>query len=81
MKILVTGGGGFLGEHLIEALLKLDHQVISFSRSFYPKLEQLGVQQRQGNISHFDDVNKAMLGTDACFHVASKVAIDRKSVV
>ena len=75
MKILVTGGGGFLGEHLIEALLKLDHQVISFSRSFYPKLEQLGVQQRQGNISHFDDVNKAMLGTDACFHVASKVAM------
>ena len=27
MKILITGGGGFIGSHLSELLLALDHEV------------------------------------------------------
>lgn len=75
MKILVTGGGGFLGEHLIRALTKLDHEVISFSRSHYPELTKLGVKQHCGNISNLDELEKAMQGVNACFHVASKVSM------
>jgi UDP-glucuronate decarboxylase len=34
MKILVTGGAGFLGSHLIERLLALDHEVICLDNYF-----------------------------------------------
>ncbi len=34
MKILVTGGTGFLGSHLVKAFLKEGHQVIILKRSF-----------------------------------------------
>ena len=34
MKILVTGGAGFLGSHLIDRLLQLDHEVICLD-NFY----------------------------------------------
>jgi nucleoside-diphosphate-sugar epimerase len=75
MKILVTGGGGFLGEHLIRALLDLNHDIVSFSRNAYPVLTSLGVTHRQGDISNSEDVTQALEGVEACFHVASKVAM------
>ena len=34
MKILVTGGAGFVGSHLISQLLKLNHEVISLDNYF-----------------------------------------------
>ena len=43
MKLLVTGGGGFLGQALCRALLARGHQVASFSRSRHAALDALGV--------------------------------------
>ena len=75
MKILVTGGGGFLGKHIIKKLLEQNHEVYNFSRSFYPELEKQGVTCLRGNISHFKEVFKALEGKEAVFHVASKVGM------
>ena len=33
MKILIAGGGGFLGKHLIKSLIADKHQVWNLSRS------------------------------------------------
>ena len=33
MKILVTGGAGFLGGHLIPKLVASDHEIFALSRS------------------------------------------------
>ncbi len=75
MKILVTGGGGFLGKHIIKMLLEQNHEVYNFSRSLYPELEKQGVTCLQGNISNYKEVFKALEGKEVVFHVASKVGM------
>lgn len=75
MKILVTGGGGFLGKSLIKKLLEKNHHVFNFSRSHYPELERQGVTCHQGDISNLKDVSKALEGKEAVFHLASRVGM------
>lgn len=75
MKILVTGGGGFLGGHLCRGLLEKGHQVRVLARQRYPELEQLGVELIQGDIQSLESCVSACRGVDAIFHTASKVAM------
>jgi nucleoside-diphosphate-sugar epimerase len=75
MKILVTGGGGFLGKCIIKKLLEKNHHVFNFSRSRYPELENQGVTSIQGDVSNFKEVSKALEGKEAIFHVASQVGM------
>src|SRR4249919_658417 len=72
MKILVTGGGGFLGQGLCRALLERGHEVTSFQRTFYPALEKLGVRQVLGDLADADAVQRAFVGQQAIFHNAAK---------
>ena len=73
MKLLVTGGGGFLGQALCRALLARGHEVASFSRSRHAALDVLGVRQLQGDLAHRDAVLAAFAeGFDAVLHNAAK---------
>ena len=72
MKILVTGGGGFLGQALCRGLLARGHVVASFNRGRYQALEAIGVAQRQGDLADRDAVVAAAQGCDAIFHNAAK---------
>ena len=54
--VLVTGGGGFLGSHIIERLLQRGHQVRNFSRGDYPELRELGVETFRGCLTDIDAV-------------------------
>lgn len=74
-KVLVTGGGGFLGKAIIRLLLKREENVRSFSRSFYPELESMGVEQVQGDISDKTAVIDACKEAELIFHVAAKPGI------
>ena len=49
-KVLVTGGGGFLGKAIVEKLLQRGDEVWSFSRGSYIDLERLKVKQIQGDL-------------------------------
>ncbi len=71
MRILVTGGGGFLGTWIIQALIKEGHDVVNFSRHEYEHLKALGIKSFKGTITHDEDLQNALIGIDAVFHVAA----------
>jgi len=73
MRILVTGGGGFLGSHIIKELLKNPSYIVTnFSRHSYPDLEDIGVPTIRGDLKKKEDVDRALdQGFDAIFHVAA----------
>jgi nucleoside-diphosphate-sugar epimerase len=70
--VLVTGGGGFLGSAIIERLVARGDAVRSLSRSDYPKLTNMGVDQVRGDIADRQTVQTACAGVDLVFHVAAK---------
>ena len=72
MKILVTGGGGFLGQALCRGLRARGLEVVSFNRGRYAALDAIGVQQVQGDLALRDAVIAAAQGCDAVFHNAAK---------
>ena len=73
MNILVTGGGGFLGQALCRGLVERGHAVTSFNRGHYPVLDALGVRQVQGDLADREAVMAAFAGGfDAVFHNAAK---------
>jgi len=75
MKILVTGGGGFLGGAIVERLLARDDEVRSFARGPYPQLAKRGVEVIQGDLRDATAVAVAVAGCEAVFHVAALAGI------
>lgn len=75
MKALVTGGGGFLGRHLVTALRERGDDVVSYSRGRYPELEARGVICAQGDLVDRDALARACAGAEVVFHVAAKAGI------
>ncbi|HXH30270.1 MAG TPA: NAD-dependent epimerase/dehydratase family protein [Bacteriovoracaceae bacterium] len=77
MRILVTGGGGFLGTFIVKELLKnTSYLVTNFSRHSYSHLEDLGVPTIKGDIRNKQDVERAVAqGFDAIFHVAALAGV------
>ena len=72
LKVLVTGGAGFLGQALCRALQAQGHEVTSFQRSHSPALEAMGVRQVRGDLADAGAVHAALAGQDAVFHNAAK---------
>lgn len=72
MKILVTGGGGFLGQVLCRGLRARGYEVVSFNRGRYDALDPIGVTQVQGDLAQRDAIVAAARGCDAVFHNAAK---------
>lgn len=72
MKVLVTGGSGFLGLAICKQLLEKGYEVCTLNRHFSSQLDQLNIQQYLGNISVLEDVLQAAQGIDAIVHTAAK---------
>lgn len=75
MRALVTGGGGFLGRHLVTALRERGDEVVSYSRGRYPELEARGFTCAQGDLVDRGALARACRGVDVVFHVAAKAGI------
>jgi 2-alkyl-3-oxoalkanoate reductase len=74
-KILVTGGGGFLGKHVCKTLLQNGFNVRSYSRKAYPKLEALGVEYYQGDLNSENDLYQASIPCQGIIHCAAKAGV------
>jgi 2-alkyl-3-oxoalkanoate reductase len=77
MRILVTGGGGFLGTYIIKELLQNPSYIVTnFSRHTYAHLEDLGVPTIKGDLRRKEDVERVLdHGFDAIFHVAALAGV------
>ena len=73
MKVLVTGGGGFLGRGIVKACLARGDVVTTLQRSEYPELERLGAKVVRGSVDDNEAVDRAMEDVELVFHVAAKV--------
>jgi nucleoside-diphosphate-sugar epimerase len=72
MRVLVTGGSGFLGGAIVRKLLARGDHVRSFARSDAPTLASLGVEVMRGDLADGDAVHRAVSGCDLVQHVAAK---------
>ena len=75
MKILVTGGGGFVGGYIIERLLARGYTVRSIGRSPQPQLEAQGVDVVCGDLTDASALSAACEGVSAVFHVAARAGV------
>ena len=74
--VLVTGATGFLGEHLCKVLVEQGHTVRGLARSRSGVLSDLGVEHVRGDVLSADDLDKALAGCQAVFHLAGAVSRD-----
>lgn len=75
MTVLVTGGGGFLGRHIVAKLLARGERVRILGRSPQPDLAARGVEVIQGDMADPAVVHRAAEGVAAVFHVAALAGV------
>jgi UDP-glucose 4-epimerase len=76
-RILVTGGAGFIGSHLTDALLEANHQVVVLDNLSNGSLRNLSDASSnpnfkfiQGDVTVRDDCRAAIQEVDVVFHLA-----------
>lgn len=83
-KILVTGGAGFIGSHLVDALLAKGHQIrildalvpqVHGPNATWPTWVPAQVEKMQGDVRHADVWEKAIAGIDIVYHLAAEVGV------
>lgn len=76
MKALVTGATGFVGGHLVEALVRRGDEVTALVRSPDKSrtLTSLGVRQVAGDLDATEALRQAVQGQDVIYHVAGRIA-------
>ncbi len=80
MKVLVTGGAGFIGSHIVEELLAGKHEVRvldDLSTGSMANLPKHGVKFIKGSITDRAALEKSVKGIEAVFHEAAQVSVAR----
>jgi len=75
MKILVTGGNGFIGSHLCEQLIKSGYDVTSLDIKFDSNTENLNCKKKNVDITTNDSVDE-IRNADLIIHLAAVSRVD-----
>ncbi len=79
-RILVTGGAGFIGSNLCEALLEMGHEVRVLDNFSTGKRENLGdfiqsIEVMEGDIRDYETLEKAVTGVERVIHLAAMSSV------
>lgn len=81
MRTLLTGGAGFIGQHVLAGLLARGHEVRVLD-SLRPDVHRdttwtppPGVELLTADVRDTDAIGKALIGVDAVLHLAAKVGL------
>jgi len=87
MKILITGGAGFIGSHLCEKYSKEGHTVICLDNFMSGNLTHIrhlldyrNFKLVKGDIRDFDLLEKTMRDVDVVLHLAAQIHVDRSYI-
>src|SRR5262245_20231715 len=82
MRVLVTGGAGFIGSHLSEALLNQGHEVWALDDLSTGRLQNVATFQRhprfrflEGDVTDASLVSGLIAQSDRVFHLAAAVGV------
>ena len=78
MKILVTGGAGYIGSVLVNKLIDSGHQVKvidDLSNGFKQNIDE-NADFIEGSILDIDKLNQALDGVEVVFHLAAKIRVE-----
>lgn len=79
-RVLVTGGAGFIGSHLTDALVARGDKVIVLDNLFSGRMENLEesasrIEFVKGDIRDYDLVREVMDGVEVVFHLAAIASV------
>ncbi len=76
-KLLVTGGAGFIGSHLVDRLIAQDHEVVVLDNLSTGKKENLNPQAKfiQCDIADYQKIVPHFAGVECVFHAAALARI------
>ena len=81
-KILITGGTGFLGTHIVRQLIDAGEKNLRVMASSVPTwMKDAGVEASEGSVAKAEDVANAVRNVSAIFHLAGKVSRDNNDAV
>jgi nucleoside-diphosphate-sugar epimerase len=74
-RVLVTGGGGFLGAAIVRQCLEQGDAVRVLGRNRYLEVEALGAEGHVGDIADEAAVRRACQGVDVVYHTAALAGV------
>src|ERR1700744_4013233 len=76
MRVLVTGGAGFIGSHVVDKLRARGHEPVIYDQRPSPWHEADAVETVIGSITDREALQRALEGCDAIAHLAAMADVN-----